>query len=173
MKAFFLSRLLREKVLLVAFVLIAASIWLSNVSTRASVLVRDFRRTSSDLAEQRLVLSQAKAIAARAKAAIDIFVPSKTIDGDRLPGEINSIANATGVANPVIDNPQTQKSGQFSLNTVQVSLRNVPFDKLEEFYDAVSKRHPYIGIEQITIRASNSSALNVSIKLSSVAVVGS
>jgi hypothetical protein len=173
MKAFFLSRLLREKILLVLFVLIAALIWVTSVTARTNVFWRSFSRTSSDLDDQHLVLTEQKAIAARAKAAVEKFDASKTLDGVRLQGELYAIANAAGVANPIIDNSQAESSaGDVKLNTVQFSIRNVEYGRLVDFYEALSKRAPYIGIEQISIRSSPTatSQLSASLKVSSVQI---
>jgi hypothetical protein len=47
-KAFFLSRLMREKALLLAFVGIGAVIWLSSFVGRARTFARGFRQTTQE-----------------------------------------------------------------------------------------------------------------------------
>ena len=69
-KAFFLSRLLREKILMLAFVLIGAAIWLSSVSDRVGVRWRAIRQTSTDLDVQQRWLVQRARIEKEAQLAI-------------------------------------------------------------------------------------------------------
>ena len=52
LKYYFLGRLLREKVLLLALVAIAAAIWVSSFARRVQVAVREQIQVSTDLAVQ-------------------------------------------------------------------------------------------------------------------------
>jgi hypothetical protein len=83
MKAFFLSRQFREKILLVGLILMLAVTWFSSVSRRTVRWWNEFRVTSGLLAGQHDMLAQADRVEAEAKAAIQNLEPSKTIDGVR------------------------------------------------------------------------------------------
>ncbi|HUR58295.1 MAG TPA: hypothetical protein VM029_11335, partial [Opitutaceae bacterium] len=52
LRAFFLGRLLREKVLLLVFVLIGALWWLTAFNKRATVFWRQKHQTTVELADQ-------------------------------------------------------------------------------------------------------------------------
>ena len=56
-RAFFLSRLLREKVLLAGFIVLAAAVWVSSIAGRTGRTIRAVRATSGSLNEQQLWLS--------------------------------------------------------------------------------------------------------------------
>lgn len=167
LRAFFMSRLFREKVLLLAFVALIAATWLSSVVGRTGRWRSEFRLTSRDLEEQQAVLVQQAAIEAAAKAAVEHFEPSKTFDGMRLQAEIDAIARRTGLVNYTMDNVQTDRSSQFSMNSMRLEVRNADYSSLVRFYLEVSKEAPYIGIEQFRITASNGKH-SASLRLTSI-----
>jgi hypothetical protein len=154
MKAFFLSRLLREKVLLVALVVAAAAIWLSGAGKRAGKVWRDARTTTIDLTEQEMVLGQKESIEARSRAAVERLDPSRTFDPVRLQSEINTIANAAGLgAKTNINGQPTERSNQFAIHSVMVTINNADYLALTKFYTELQKRSPYIGIEEFNTSA--------------------
>jgi len=169
MKAFFLSRLFREKILLLGLVMLAAVTWLSSASSRTAHFWRDFRATSLLLDGQRELLEQQGRVEAEAKAAIEHLEPSKTFDGVRLQAEIAAIANRTGVINYTADNVQTERVSQFSMNSMPLTIRNADYATLVKFYTELSKQAPYIGIEQFRLSAANFKH-SVSMRVSSVEI---
>jgi hypothetical protein len=169
MKAFFLSRLFREKLLLLALVLMAATTWLWSATNRTARFWREFRATSVLLEGQRELLAQQSRIEAEAKAAIEHLEPSKTFDGVRLQAEIAAIAARTGVKNYSADNVQTERVSQFSMNSMQLQIRTVNWETLTHFYFELSKEAPYIGIEQFRLSATNANH-NVAMRVSSVEI---
>jgi hypothetical protein len=56
LRAFFLSCLLREKVLMTAFIVMAAAVWMFSVVGRVSRFTRTIRVTTLNLNEQQLYL---------------------------------------------------------------------------------------------------------------------
>jgi hypothetical protein len=169
MKAYFLARQFREKLLLLGLILITAATWLSSASNRTARFWREFRATSVLLDGQRDLLAQRGRIEAEAKAAIEHLEPSKTFDGLRLQAEIAAIAARTGVTNYVADNVQTERISQFSMNSMQLQIRDSDWSKLRDFYIELSKQAPYIGIEQFRLSVTNFKH-SVSMKVSSVEI---
>lgn len=172
LKAFFLSRLLREKALLVLFVALGALMWLSNYSKRAARVWRENRSAATELAQQKQWLANREAIEAGALQAVKNLDPAKTLDDTRLVVELSALARDNNL-NFTNETPQTERSGEFAVHTVQVTLRRADWETLQRFYAAVSKRSPYIGIEQFTLAAerSNPRQLNASLRVSSVEVI--
>lgn len=172
MKAFFLSRALREKILLVALIVGAAAMWLSGAGKRAGTFWRDVSTTSSDLKDQEMVLGQKDAIEARSLAAIGQLDPSKTFDQVRLQSEINTIANAAGLASKAsISSAPSEKAGQFSVHSVQVNIRNADWKSLTDFYRELQKRSPYIGLvsfDLFSTSAANGHILTQTLRISSM-----
>jgi hypothetical protein len=170
LKAFFMSRLFREKLLLLAFILMIAATWFSSVMGRVGRWSKEFRQTSNDLSYQRGWLVQQASIEANAKAAVEHFEPSKTFDGMRLQGEIDAIARRTGLSNYSAENVQTDRTAQFSMNSMRLEIRNADYASLVKFYLEVAKQAPYIGIEQFRITASNNKH-NASLRVTSFEIV--
>ena len=167
LRAFFMGRMFREKVLLLAFVLLIAATWFSSVMRRSGRWASEFKTTSHDLAYQRGVLAQQAVIEAAAKAAVEHFEPTKTFDGMRLQSEIDAISRRTGLVNYTMDDVQTDRSSQFSMNSMRLEIRNADYASLVRFYLEVSKEAPYIGIEQFRITASNGKH-SASLRLTSI-----
>ncbi len=171
-KAFFLGRLLREKILLAAFAALAALMWLSNFSRRANRAWSAQRITALELADQKQWLANRTAIENAAVKAVKDLDPARTFDDTRLVAELSSLARDNGLKF-TNDTPRTERSGQFAVHTVQFNLPKTDFDALVKFYGLLAQRSPYIGIEQFSLAAdlANPAQLNASLRVSSVEIV--
>lgn len=150
MKAYFLTRSLREKALLVAFVSIAAALWFFSAAGRARVVAQDWRLALAEGREQQMWLgnrAQIEEQAARATAQLD---PARTLNGTRLVAEMNSLAQSAGLAAEV-SGQRTERTSQFAFHSAQVSFRRAELGALVKFYEELSKRSPYVGLEQVSI----------------------
>ena len=172
MKAFFLSRLLREKILLLAFTLLGAAIWLSGVGERLAAQVRAIRVTSTDLDVQQRWLSQRDRIEKEATLAVEHLDPSRSFDSVRLQGELNTLARSAGLSNYDVSDSRTVRSSQFSVHSVQFSARNSDMAALITFYQSLAQRAPYLGLEQFSLASnrSNPSQLSASWRVTSVEI---
>jgi len=172
MKAFFLSRVLREKILLLALVLILALMWLFSVMGRAMAFKREYQNTTAVLQSQQRTLNDRARIQARATAAIRQLDPASTFDTVRLQSELDTMAAAAGITNKTIGDARTDRTPQFSVNSASINLRNVDYPSLVKFYEDLKKRSPYIGIDRLTLQvvAANVNQLTASITVSSVEV---
>jgi hypothetical protein len=171
LKIFFLSRLLREKLMLVLFVAIAALWWASALVTRASAEYRSHHALTSTLAEQKRWLASRGAIEAAAQQAVKNLDPSKTLDDTRLVGDLIALAREHNVTLSN-DAPQTVRTPQFAVHTVQINLQRTDWDSLNAFYYAIADRSPYMGVTQFAIASlPNPNQLNASMQVSSVEIV--
>lgn len=172
LKAYFLNRLLREKLLLVVITALVAVVLVVNVSGRVTRAWRAQRDTTVMLAKQQDVLANRTAIEAGAGRAVKNLDPSRTLDDTRLVGELNALARAQGLKF-TSDSPRTERSGQFAVHTVQFNLLKMDWGALKRFYVELTKRSPYIGIEQCSLQAerTNPTLLNASLRVSSVEIV--
>ncbi len=173
MKAFFLSRLLREKALLFGLTAIAAVMWLSAVSTRVRGFWTQAQITSANLKEQKSWIGERERIEQDAKNAIAQLDPSRTLDSVRLQAEVDAIARGVGIVKGTSANDaQVAPGPQFSINTVRFTIVNVEWKALKRFYEELSKRAPYIGIEELAITGNraNPSQLTASLRVSSVEI---
>jgi hypothetical protein len=172
LRAFFLARFFREKVLLAGFVILVAAVWLTNLGGRTHRFVREVHSTTSNLAEQALWLSNRAKIEASAQAAAGQLDAVRTLDATRLLAEVAAIATETGLKNTTSGESQDQSNGQFSVHTLRFNVTRADWDSIKTFYLALQKRSPYIGIEQFSLQAdrANAALLNASFRISSVEV---
>jgi hypothetical protein len=172
LKALYLQRLFREQIMLVAFVGLGAVMWLSSFGGRANRFWREERNTSNDLAVQRQWLANQTAIEKAAKEAVKNLDPARTVDDTRLVAELSALARDNGLKF-ASDTPRTESSGQFAVHTVQFTLPRADWEALKRFYLALTKRSPYIGIEQLSLASdrANPALLNAQLKVSSVEIV--
>lgn len=171
LKAFFLSRLLREKLLLAVFVALGAAMWASNFGQRAVNEWRAVRSVSNELALQKEWLGNRDGIEAASVQAVQDLDPAKTLDNTRLVAELSALAREHNLRF-TNDTPVTERSGQFAVHTVQVQLARAEWDALKRFYLGITSRSPYMGIVQFSLQAdrANTQQLNASIRVSSVEI---
>jgi hypothetical protein len=173
LRAFFLGRLLREKLLLVAFAALGVLMWLSGFGRRATKFWQDQRATTVALKEQSQWLTNRVVIEAAAHKAAAQLDAAKTLDGTRLLAEVNAMAAANGLqTKSTIGGLTHQSSGQFAVNTLNYTVRDADWDALKKFYLALHQRSPYIGIELFTLQSStaNQAQLSLSLRVSSVEI---
>lgn len=172
MKAYFLSRLLREKVLLLAFTLLGAAIWFSAVSDRVGMRWREIKATSTDLDVQRRWLLQRERIEREATLAIEHLDPSRTFNNVRFQSELNALARSAGLSNYDVSDSRTSRTSQFAVHSVQFSARNADIGALITFYQSLAQRAPYLGLEQFALASnrSNPTQLTASWRVTSVEI---
>jgi len=171
--AWFLSRLLREKLLLLAFAGLGALIWLSSAYHDLSANLRSFRAAESELATQAVWLGNREAIEAAASAAARNLDGSKTYDATFLVAEVLGMAKRSGLS-VVTEPPRTQRSAQFAVHTMQVSMRKVDLAAVIRFYQELASKAPYLGLEQISVQGDRSAPgmVNVTLQVTSVELLG-
>jgi hypothetical protein len=175
LRAVFLARSLRVKLLLAAIAVAIAAIWLSNLGGRAGRLARAVHATAGAIREQDLWLSNRSAIEASAQQAAGQLDAVRTLDGTRLLAEVTAIAGEAGLTSTTSGEPKDESDGQFSIHTLQFNVTKVDWPTLKQFYLALSKRSPYIGIEEFSMQGdrANPALLNASLHISSVEIARS
>ena len=188
---YFLTRALREKLLLLAFLAVGVLWWLSAFGRHAGTFLRDARTTTARLATQELWIRNRPAIEAAAKKTAERLDPAKTLNGNQLVTTVDQLAKDSGLRNGVgqlVDGgdklakdsglrngvgltPTTQKSGQFAVHTAEYNITNAGWDQLRAFYDALQKRSPYISIERFILSSgTNPAVLTLNLKIVSVEI---
>ena len=148
MKTFFQNRSMRERVLLLIFTLIGFGWWAPVALGRLGVLRRELTDFKTERETQQLWLSRRAEIEARAVSAAVTLDPSKTLDASQAFAELQRMSS--GLA-PDIVSGRAQQSDQFALNNIQVTIRKADFNGLYRFYEQLSARAPYFGLEQCVI----------------------
>lgn len=169
MKAWFLGKLLREKLLVICFVLIAAAIWLSSANSRLAKTRLEFKSAGADLKTQSYWLDNRAAIEGAAEVAISNLDPSKTYDSTFLVAEVMAIARRAGLAVST-EAPRSQGSAQFAIHTVRVSARRAEIGSVLRFYQELAARTPYLGLEELSLQGDRGTPglLNVELRVASV-----
>lgn len=172
LRAFFLGRLLREKLLLVVFALLGVLMWLSGYGKRFGAFWREQRSTTVALADQQRWLDNRKALEDAAQKAASRLDAAKTLDGTRLLAAVNALAAEAGLHNTSGSGATDQSNGQVSIHTLPYTINRADWDSLKKFYIALSARSPYIGIEKFALTAdrANPAQLNLALTVTSVEI---
>ena len=175
MKAFFLTRLTREKFLLLGFIGLICAVWAGSFVKRSRAFYAGYQVTSAELDEQQRWLSSKDQIEADAAKAIARLDPAQTLDSSKLLAEVNRIANEVGITSNVqADDTKDERSSLFALHSLRLTIKKADYPSLVRFYVALQKRSPYIGLEQFSLHATepnNPSQLTAMFRLSSVEVL--
>jgi hypothetical protein len=172
LRALFLARLLREKILLVALALVVAALWLSNLAGRAGVFLAEERHTTVSLADQARWLANRDAVEKVAQQSARAFKPEQTLDSTRLLAVVQNIATDAGLHNFNTAPPEDVSTAQFSVHTLQFTVNKVDYPSLFHFCMALQQKAPYIGVEQFIVMAEkmDPASLNATMKISSVEI---
>lgn len=150
MKRFFLARTLREKALLTAFIGMVALAWFFGSLGRARLRWQEWRSLRESGKEQQLWLGNRTDIEARAAKATAQLDPAKTLNGTRLVAEMSALASQAGLTAEV-SGQRAERTTQFTFHSVQVVFRRADLGALVRFYEALSQRSPYVGLEQVSL----------------------
>lgn len=155
LRAFFLSRLFREKLLLVVFAGLGVVLWFFSFNKRFVRFWAEQRQTSSSLADQQRWLDSRDAVQQAAQKAADLLVPSKTYNSTGLLEMVQRLASEAGLV-AAQSNPQpTTSSAQFSIHTLEFTARQADWPPLKKFYESLLAKAPYISIEKFTLTLAN------------------
>lgn len=152
MKAWFLSRTLRENLLVLFLAVAIAVVWLAAAAGRLMQGWQGWHSVAVERENQRLWLGHRTAVEERTAQAVKNFEPGRTLDASHLIGEVSALAAAAGLS-AGIDPPRTQRTDQFAYHTVQVTFRRAALGALVGFYEALGRRAPYLALEQCTLAA--------------------
>lgn len=171
-RAYFLSRALREKLLLVLFVVIALLWWGSSFSARASAFWQSQRSTTFRLRDQAEWIKNEAIIKERAEKTASRLDPTRTLNGNQLVTTVLQLANEVGLKGiQTAGSTNTRTSGQFAVHSQEFIVRNVDWETLSKFYEALQRRSPYISLERFTLNAgTNAAQLTLNLKVTSVEI---
>ncbi len=152
MRALFLARSFREKVMLLAFLLTMVLLWGFSLIERSGDTSRQVQSTAALLQEQQVVLNDAEAIEARMRAGIENLDPDRILSGSLLMSELDSMAGQYGVDRS-IDSPRSQEGEVFFFHTVNINIQNADLGALVAFAEGIHERSPYMGLEEVRLTA--------------------
>lgn len=172
-RASFLNRALREKLLLVVFVGIAALWWASSFSSRAMEFWQAQRTIRVRLTEQALWIKNENAINETAKTTAARLDPARTLNGNQLVTTVSQLATDAGLKGiQSFGSTQTTTTGQFAVHSQEFVIRNVEWETLSKFYEALQRKSPYVSLERFTLNSApnNAAQLTLNLKVASVEI---
>lgn len=172
LRIIYLGRPAREKILILALLVLGALLWLINYSGRLSTFLTESNHTGLELKDQSMWLANGPRIQKQAATEAARLDPSRTLDANRLNAELSAIASENDIKFRTADTQDTP-GGQFVVHSIQVNITGASWDNLRAFYNKVEARAPYISIESFSIAANkaNPAQLNASLRVSSVEIV--
>lgn len=150
LRVIFLGLQLREKLLLVAFVVLIVAVWGSNFNRRAWQFKRTVAATTIDLGIQQRWLDNQATIEAGVKKTAARLDPVRTLDATSLLATISSLANEAGLSVRSSGESRDETNGQFNVHTREFTIDKAEYGALIKFYLSLQARSPYIGIERFT-----------------------
>lgn len=150
MKRFYHTKSLRERVLLLAFLLIGVFWWGVELADRGRGDWQAWVSLASDAEVQRLWLEQGGVVGERTSAVARQLDPARTLNAAQAYAEINQLAGGQPVE---MGAQRTERTEDFALHSLQVTFRRTDMGSLVKFYTALAARAPYLGIDQCTISA--------------------
>lgn len=172
MKRFFLQRSGRERTLILLFSIIALAWWGTSLAGRTRAFFRNWQSVKAEGEAQQLWLNNRDAIFARVTAAGRTLDPAKALDSAQSFAELNKMLRGL---NAELGSQRTDRTEQFALHSVQVNIRQAGLAAILKFYEQLSARAPYLGIDQCTLATdrTNPGLLNASFRIYSIEVVTS
>jgi hypothetical protein len=156
MKAFFLGRQFREKLILIALLGIGSAWWGSALYGSARKFRDDEAKQKDARAKQLEVLNRGDQILAAQHKLIEKLDPVRTVDStDELLLAVDRIAKAhPGIGAIGSSQPKVSRGAQLTMITQQITMNNVATDMndLVEVYRDFARLAPYVTIVESSIR---------------------
>lgn len=140
----------RERVLLLAFLGLAALLWGWGGLARAARLHDRIKAHRTEVAAQDLWLEKRAQVEALSRQAAERLQPALMLDATRLFTEVNRLAQGLDCE---ISGQRTEQSGGIAIHHVRVRLRKTDMAALLRFHAELEQRAPYLGIEQCELAA--------------------
>lgn len=150
LRALFLGLQFREKLLLVAFVVLIVGVWGSSFNRRVWQFKRAATATTLDLGIQQRWLDNQSTIEATVKKTAALFDRHPTLDATSLLATISSLANEAGLNQVRSGESRDETNGQFNVHTREFTIDKADQAALIKFYLSLQARSPSIGIERYT-----------------------
>lgn len=148
MRRFFNARSLRERVLMLAFALIGAVWWGTEVAGRVFRNVEEWRALARDADVQRMWLEQGGLVGERTTEVAMRLDPAHTLNATQAYAEISNLAHGLPIE---MGAQRTDRTDTFALHSLQVTFRRTDMASLVKFYTGLGARAPCLGIDQCTI----------------------
>jgi hypothetical protein len=163
MKHFFFSLKPRERLMALAALLVAATLWSTGAWARVSDGWDAWRALEENAIAQKLVLEKEREIRNDTARAVQGLDSGHGFDQAKLVAEaVNATRDAGLSANT--ESPKTTKGGKFAVHSLQLSCRKADMESILRFYESVRTRAPYLALSQISMTSERGATGTVTFK---------
>ncbi len=170
MKKFYNSKLLRERVLLLLFLVIGVLWWGTALIGRVRQNVQAWKSVVADAGIQQMWLGQGASVGERTAQVAKQLDAARTMNAAQAYAEVNRLAQGLPLE---MGAQRTERTDNFALHSLQVTFRRTDMASLLRFYEGIVSRAPYLGIDQCTLSVDRASPgqLNAVFRIYSVETV--
>lgn len=170
MKNFYNTKLLRERVLMLVFLGIGVLWWGTALAGRIRQNVQAWGLASQDGKIQREWLARGTSVGERTAQVVRQLDSARTMNAAQAYGEVSRLAAGLPLE---MGAQRTDRTDNFALHSLQVTFRRTDMGSLLRFYEGITSRAPYLGIDQCTISIERATPgqLNAVFRIYSVEVV--
>lgn len=163
MKHFFFSLKPRERLMALAALLVAATLWSTGAWARVRGGWDDWRALEESAVVQKAWLAKEREVRNATALAVQGLDSGHGYDQAKLVAEaVNATKEAGLSANT--EAPKTAKAGKFAIHSLQLSCRKADLASVLRFYESVKTRAPYLAIGNLSMTAERGSAGTVTFK---------
>lgn len=163
MKHFFFSLKPRERLMALAALLVAATLWSTGAWARVRGGWDDWRALEESAVVQKSWLAKEREIRNATALAVQGLDSGHGYDQAKLVAEaVNATKEAGLSANT--EAPKTAKAGKFAIHSLQLSCRKADLASVLRFYESVKTRAPYLAIGNLSMTAERGGAGTVTFK---------
>jgi hypothetical protein len=163
MKAFFLTRHIREKILILALILGGVGYWGTSLFGRASAELANTKKLEADLKEQQDWIARKDQVEQHLQDQVKQLDPKQAGKVGTVISAIEAILTDLQIdltSMPTPAPPTTVRSTLMTVSTQKITLNNIGMQDLLSIYRALSKLAPFVDIESMTIQVNNQRGFN-------------
>ena len=153
LRAYFLNRHPRERILVMSFLAASALVWLFSFGGRALRFWNAYSRDSRTIASNTAVINSRADVEARSRAAVEVLDPARTYNQANLFSEVSNMANSAGFRNRNIAYGTDIPGEQYSVHSVGLQVSGITdWEAINRFYLLLNEKRPYINLRNFTMR---------------------
>lgn len=141
---------LRERLLLIAFLLLGLLMWFGALSRQLRYAFEQNRDHRNILQLHAVLLDNEEFIAERLRTARQGLDSSKTFSSEDLFGKVDTLVR-TFALNAEISSPQGREDEIFSTYAVRVTVKNATLHELLAFTQAIQAEAPYLNLTRFQV----------------------
>ena len=164
------NRDLREKYLLLGFIVILLLVWIGNFSNKLYDWKNEKNEASNELEIQKQWLDKSSYYEKELALALEKVDPSKTFSALQLVEKIDAINRSIKIAEKTdSDVPRTKEGEIFNDHTLKLRLNNVNIEEFKTFIANIEPLSPYISPTSVRIKSNqrNPELLNIRLEINS------